>query len=472
MMTLTKDDGFLSAVEAAIRHYHMLTQGDVVLVGVSGGPDSVALLHSLAAFAPKWSLRLVVAHLNHQLRGPTADQEAAFVGNLAASLGIPCEIVSKDVRQYGVEHRLSLQEAARIVRYAFYDEAAAKHAASRIALGHNADDNAESVLMHLLRGTGPLGLIGIPPVRDGRIIRPLIGLTREQILAFLERHGLKYIQDRSNLDTKYLRNRIRQELLPHLRDRYNPNMVHALNRLASILRDEEDFWHHAVNEVFQHLTWKQTPHGISILFGGLTRLHPALLRRVIRRAVLLVKGELKRLSHGHVETVIQLIAGQSPSARIDLPDGITVFRDREEIHFLSGPPQEAAEFEYDILSIQTTSIQEIGISLRLSVCDIGEAFDPKSYPPTTALFDLDAVTFPLKVRNFKQGDRFKPLGMAGTQKVKAFFINHKVPRSERLRCPILLGGGRIIWVGGHRIDDSAKVTEQTKRILKAELLPL
>jgi tRNA(Ile)-lysidine synthase len=469
MMTFAKDDAFLSAVQASIRHHHMLTEGDVVLVGVSGGPDSVALLHSLTALAPEWSLRLVIAHLNHQLRGATSEREAAFVGELAAGLGIPCEITSRNVQQYGIEHRLSLQEAARVVRYAFYDEAAAKHAASRIALGHNADDNAESILMHLLRGTGPLGLIGIPAVRDGRIIRPLIGITREQILHFLEQHGLQYIQDRSNLDTKYLRNRIRQDLLPHLKHQYNPNMVYGLNRLAAILRDEEDFWHQAISEVFQDLMSKRTPQGVSLRLAGLLQLHPALLRRVVRHSVLSVKGELKRLSHVHVEAVIRLVAGQSSSGRIDLPHGMTVFRDREEIHFLSEPTQEAPAFDYDIPGIQTTSIHEIGISLKLSVCDIAEASDPKTYPSNTAVFDMDTVTFPLKVRRFQQGDRFKPLGMAGSQKVKAFFINHKVPRSERLRCPILLSGGRIIWVGGYRIDDSAKVTEKTKQVLKAEL---
>jgi tRNA(Ile)-lysidine synthase len=149
MPTSKKDYDFLSAVETTIRHYHMLDEGDTILVGVSGGPDSVALLHSLSALAPKWSLRLVIAHLNHQLRGATADQEAAFVDRLATGLGIPCEIDSKNVARYGSEHRLSLQVAARIVRYAFYDEVAAKYSAGKIALGHHSDDNAESILMRL-----------------------------------------------------------------------------------------------------------------------------------------------------------------------------------------------------------------------------------------------------------------------------------------------------------------------------------
>ena len=472
MPTSKKDYGFLSAVETAIRHYHMLDEGDTILVGVSGGPDSVALLHSLVTLAPKWSLQLVIAHLNHQLRGATADQEAAFVGRLATGLGICCEIGSRNVAKYRSEHRLSLQEAARIVRYAFYDEVAAKYSASKIALGHHADDNAESILMRLLRGTGPLGLAGIHPVRHGLIIRPLIGLTRKEILAFLELGGFEYMKDRSNLDTKYLRNRIRHELLPHLKERYNPNTVCALNRLASILRDEEDFWDQEVRRTLQDFVLDHTPDRLTLMRRGLSDLHPALLRRLVRQAVLSLKGNLRRFGHVHVEAIARLIAAPSPSGSLYLPQGISVVRDREEINFSLSPIEESASFEYRIPCTQTTFIREIGIFLKLSVCDGSDVSHPKDYPPTTALFDLAAVTFPLKVRNFKRGDRFKPLGLVGSQKVKTFFINQKVPRSKRLRCPILISGGRIIWVGGYRIADSAKVTQKTKKILKAELLPI
>jgi len=472
MTTPTKDDGFLSAVEAAIGHYHMLAQGDSVLVGVSGGPDSVALLHSLVAIAPKWSLRLVVAHLNHQLRGSTADEEATFVSQIATGLGLPCEIASRDVAEYGSRNRLSVQEAARAVRYAFYDEAAADYSADKIALGHHADDNAESILIHLLRGTGPLGLGGIPPVRDGRIIRPLIDVTRKQILAYLEQQGSEYVIDSSNLDVDYLRNRIRHQLLPLLREEYNPNMVDSLNRLGSILRDEEDFWDLTVRRVFQELSWNRTPNGMSLPVNRLSDLHPALLRRVLRHAVLSVKGDLKRIGRVHVEAVVRLVVGPSPSGHLDLPDGITVSRDREAVYFSSEPPQEIVAFEHDIPGIQTTPIPEIGTTLKLLVCDSSEVSDPKSYPLTTALIDMETITFPLTVRSFKEGDRFNPLGMNGSQKVKTFFINQKVARSKRMHCPILLSGGHIIWVGGYRIDDSVKITEKTRKILKAELLPV
>ena len=468
---LGKEESFCATVDAVIRRYHMLESGDTVLVGVSGGPDSVALLHCLVDLRADWSLDLVIAHLNHQLRGTTSDQEAAFVERLASRLEIPCEIGSRNVGSYSAEHRLSIQEAARDVRYAFYDEVAAKHGAKKIALGHQANDNAESVLIHLLRGTGPRGLAGIPPVREGRIIRPLIDITRNQILRFLEQRGLEYVRDHSNVDIKYLRNRIRHQLLPALENNYNPKAICALTRLASIVREEEDFWDQQVKNAFQNLLLEQTTDRITLSAPGLAGLHPALLRRLVRFSVLSLKGNLKRLEHSHVEAVVQLTRRPRPSGWLDLPHQVGVVRDGEEVTFLLGKPEEPPRFQYHIAGPGTTFIREIGTFLRLSACESNEAAEPGEYPPTTALFDLQAVPFPMIVRNFEKGDRFRPLGMSGSQKVKAFFINHKVSRSKRQRCPLLLSSGRIIWVGGYRINNSARITEKTKRVLKAELLP-
>lgn len=276
--------------------------------------------------------------------------------------------------------------------------------------------------------------------------------------------------DHSNLDPKYLRNRIRHELLPSLTKDYNPKTSSALTRLASILRQEEDFWNHQVRGAFQDLVLKQTTDRITLSAAGLARLHTAVLRRLVRHIVLSLKGNLKRLGHSHVQAVVRLTQGATPSGRLDLPHGVGVVLDRHEITFSLCPPQERPIFEYQITSMGTIFIRELGTFLRLSVCEANKIKGPREYPPTTALIDLAAVSFPLIVRSFKEGDRFRPLGMSGSQKVKTFFINNKVSRSKRQHCPLLLTGDRIIWVGGYRIDDSAKMTEQTKRVLKAELL--
>jgi tRNA(Ile)-lysidine synthase len=462
---------FLAAVETTIRRHHMLVSGDTVLVGVSGGPDSVALLHGLFALRRRWSLHLVVAHLNHQLRGPTADQEAAFVERLASDLGLPYDMDSRDVASYGAEHRLSIQEAARAVRYAFYDEAAARHGAAKIAVGHQADDNAESILMHLLRGTGPRGLAGIPPMREGRIIRPLIDLSRPQILQFLEARDLEYVRDRSNLDPKYLRTRIRHQLLPLLKRGYNPQVIRALTRLASIVRQEEDFLNQQVGNTLQGLILEQKANRLTLPASALASLHPAILQRLLRQAVASLGGNLKRLGHDHVEAVARLALGPLPSGRLDLPNGVVVLRDRGEVTFLLGLPDAPPVFQYDITGPGAILIQEIGTCLKLSVCDAESVTITGKHPPTKAFLDLEVACFPLMVRSLRQGDRFRPMGMTGSQKLKAFFINQKVPRSRRHRCPLLLSGDRILWVGGYRVSDSAKVTEKTKTVLIAELLP-
>ncbi len=468
----TKKNGFLSAVEATIRRHHMLENSDTVLVGLSGGPDSVALLHCLAALRADWSLRLVTAHINHQLRGDTAVEEAAFVEKLSSTLEIPCRVLSKDVKAYATGHRLSLQEAAREVRYAFYDEVAAESGAQKIALGHHANDNAESILINLLRGTGPKGLAGIPPVRGGRIIRPLIDLEKKDILQFLAQHGLEYVLDDSNRDPKYLRNRIRLELLPFLENRFDAKVVSPLTRLASIVRAEEAYWEEHVQGIFNNLVLCQKADRITLSVPALASLHRALLRRLIRHTLSLLQGDLKRLGHQHVDAVVHLVTRPIPSGWQDLPHGVGVLRDGREITFLVGQQDEIPSFEYDIKSPGTTLIREIDTLLKLSVLGTdGIPVELRGSCPTTAFFDLDAVSFPLCLRSFRKGDRFVPLGMSGSQKVKDFFINHKVPRSKRRRSPMVLSRGKIVWVGGHRIHDAVKVTERTKQVLKAELLP-
>jgi len=466
-----QENDFLATVDATIRRHGMLEPGDTVLVGVSGGPDSVALLHALVTLGPAWSLSLVIVHLNHQLRGPTADKEAAFVKALGAHLDIPCVIGSKDVMSFSVDNRLSIQEAARNARYAFFQETAEAYGAKKIALGHQKNDNAESVLMHLLRGTGPKGLAGIPPVRENRIIRPLLDVSRRQILRFLEQHGQEFVQDRSNLDDKYLRNRVRHELVPFLEGRFNANSLQRLTRLASIARDEEDFWDAMVQNTFEDLAIEHKDDRIVLSAVQMVRLHRALLRRLIRHVVLALTGSLKRLDHNHVEAVVRLIARSSPSGWLDLPRGIGVARDGDEIRFVIGPPAEKPQFEYRVSGTGTTRIPEIGKTLRLMETGFnGLSAALKEYPLEKAFFDLEALSFPLLVRSFRQGDRFTPLGMTGSQKVKDFFINQKIPRSKRHACPLLLSKDKVIWVGGHRIDNSVRVTEATRRVLQAELL--
>ncbi|MBW1983625.1 MAG: tRNA lysidine(34) synthetase TilS, partial [Deltaproteobacteria bacterium] len=250
------DIHLFQSAKKTISAFGMIQKGDAILVGVSGGPDSVALLHTLRFLAPDVSFTLGIAHLNHCLRGNDSDDDARFVLSLCEKLDLPCYMAKENVLAYKKQHRLSLEEAARRVRYEFYYNTAKTNAFNKIALGHHQEDNAELILMHLFRGSGPLGISGIPPIRklkkdNIRIIRPFIELSKTQIIDFLRKNNIEYVTDKSNQDTSHLRNNIRNDLLPLLKTSYNPKIIETLNRLSSIVRSEEKWMDDIIVPLFE-----------------------------------------------------------------------------------------------------------------------------------------------------------------------------------------------------------------------------
>lgn len=479
-----------SAVKQAITAYRMFQPGDSVLICVSGGPDSVALLHILLSLAPEFSCTLGVAHLNHCLRKKDSDNDAEFVASLAKQLDLPCYIKKKDVRKYQKEHKLSLEEAARSVRYAFYDQVAEKNGFNKIAIGHHYDDNAELVLMYLLRGSGPLGISGIPPVRNCKngnwqIVRPMISVKRSEIIDFLEAKGLRYVSDKSNNDMRYLRNRVRYQLIPLLKESYNPRIVENLNRLSLIIRCEEKWIERNINSIFKKFTISIGNDKIILSAAGIDEIDPAAQRRVIRKAIAEVKGDLRRITFSHIDSAISLLKSGQPIASIDLPDRIRIERNKNLLCFSKEKKRlrdintkaddiEPVSFKYNIVKpdskTESVYIKEINLNLKFSKINIENLPDIHCAGQNIAFFDMADIVFPLVLRSFRSGDYFQPLGMAGAQKVKTFFINNKIPKPKRLRCPILLSKGKIIWVAGLRIDDSVKIKPSTRIVLKAELI--
>ncbi|MCP4106815.1 MAG: tRNA lysidine(34) synthetase TilS [Desulfobacteraceae bacterium] len=479
----------MKTVEQTIAEYRMFQTGDSILAGVSGGPDSVALLHILLAIAPGYSFKLGIAHVNHSLRQEDSDNDAKFVISLAKELNLPYYITKKDVQKYKNTNKISLEEAGRLIRYAFYEDVAEKNRFNKIALGHHADDNAELVLMYLLRGSGPVGISGIPPVRNGNIVRPLIKSTRSEIMDFLDAKGLKYVSDKSNKDTKYLRNKIRCHLIPTLKTSYNPKIVETLNRLSSIIRFEDKWIEDTVEPVYNDCVISEDSSKIAISVQKLGRLHTAAKRRIIRKAVADVKGDLRRIAYTHTDAVINLIQ-KSVRGSLDLPDNIRIELKDNTLCFSkvdcsktkrrSQGSASPLTFEYTIIKPETIYIKEANAYLKFSETDIenipgflktGKPYPTDQEPATRAFnyFDADKLSFPIKIRNFLPGDRFTPLGMTGTQKVKKFFINNKVSKNWRTKCPILLCQGKIICVAGYRIDESVKISPSTRRILKIEV---
>ena len=473
----------LLKVEQAIQSHDMFQPNDAVLAGVSGGPDSVALLHILIKLSAKWNLSIGVAHLDHGLRGVESKQDAQFVRDLCKDLRLPFFSREKDVAAFQKTNKISIEMAGRHARYRFFEQTAHKRHFNKIALGHHADDNAELILMNLLRGTGPLGFAGIPPVRDHRYVRPLIYLSRKEILFFLRKNNIQFLNDPTNTDRRFLRNRIRHDLLPAIAESYNPNITDALIRYARITIAEQDLLDSQAQGIFAEIA-EISPDGVRIPIDGLIDLHLALQRRVIRVAIGNVKGDLKKISYEHIDRVYHLIHKGSDRDHADLPDRMAVEKNRNDFLIFrrassrlpskSETSTTVTGYQYLINAPgsrpQLVSIQETGMQIMCSTLPRKNLKNPTMNGNATACFDMDKISWPLMVRNVRPGDRFRPLGMNGSQKLKKFFINNKIPGNERAQIPILLNKGEIIWIAGYRMSESAKITDETQNILKIELL--
>ncbi|MFH0725978.1 MAG: tRNA lysidine(34) synthetase TilS [Pseudomonadota bacterium] len=484
---------FLRTVEKTISDNRMFGMQDAVLVGLSGGPDSVALLWSLHLLAQKGGFRIAAAHLNHGLRGKDADADAAFAAGLAARLNIPITVQTADVRGLQKTHKLCREEAARNVRYDFLHHVSQSKGYSKIALGHHADDNAELVLMNFLRGSGLAGLSGIPalrplkPIRHPQsppdspmIVRPLIRLTQKEIYAFLEANDLTWQTDHSNSDTRYLRNRIRQELIPTLKKDYNLNIVETLNRLAEVAGNENRWITDILAPILDSLILKEDGQGIVLSVPRLRKQPRPAARRILRMVLMRVKEELRRITFQHVESILDLCHNDRCGGRLDLPDRVRVELNSDQLIISRGKTalrnvpsrihrQPAPDIRYQLDQPGAYFLGDLGMTVTAEILPQGTFPDFRNSGQPVGFFDMDTLCFPLTARCPQPGDKFNPLGTGGTQKLKKFFIDHKIPLSRRAKCPVLLSAGRIIWVMGLRIDERFKVTPSTKKILKIEL---
>ncbi len=449
-----------------IRKFEMLSPGDNVVIAVSGGADSMALLLALGEMREEFHISLSVAHLDHGLRAE-GEEEASFVREAAQTVGAPFLQGRANVRALQKEKGLNLQEAAREARYAFLLDAARETGATRIALGHTADDQAESVLMRILRGAGPRGLSGIPPVRDRIFIRPLIEIWRSEVESFLQERRRGFLQDPSNVSGRFLRNRIRREVLPVL-ENYNPRIRHTLAQMAEFFRGEERFWQELVQEKFSPLVQSRQKGTLSLHVPSLSS-HPLPLRlQCIRRAIEEVQGNLRRIGLPHIRAAETLLEGRGPNREVHLPQGLKVARSYDLLVF-SREEEELPPFEHAVNGPGLVNIPEIGRALRFDFLSNGKRISPEN-SPAVAMLDFDHLLFPLTVRSFKAGDRFQPLGMQGEKKIQDLFVDCKIPAAQRRQIPLLFRADRLLWVVGLRIDHRSRVKPQTKQVLRVEYL--
>ena len=460
-------------VKETIKKHGMLSSGDRVVVGVSGGPDSVALLHILKELAPRLMISLSIAHLNHRFRGRDSDRDAEYVQELAKKLNLPIIVESRDVPAFIKKEGLSPEDGARRARYDFFARVAKQIKADKIALGHNADDQAETVLMRLLRGSGREGLGGIPPVRDLeaqsqkiQIIRPLIETTRDEIKKYLKENRIKSRLDASNIEPVYLRNRIRLKLLPLLA-KYNPNIKSILVRTAQLLREEDRYLEEIVNRHLKQMIKRRGEEKITLDITKLSSLPSPIQRRLLRESVGLIKGDKLDINLAHIEDILNLSKARG-RASLDLPGNILVTKEYRRLSIGFKKEKKVSSFNYFLKVPGITKIPEIGLSFRAKILK-GTPKTLKEGSKEKAYFDYERLKAPLSLRNREEGDRFQPLGMRGSKKLKDFFMDEKIPFQKRERTPLLLSGKEIIWVVGHRISDRAKVTNKTKKVLMVEV---
>lgn len=458
---------FLDCVRKTIDRYHLLRGGEKVLVAFSGGPDSTALLHTLRHLKAEYRLSLCAGYYNHRLRGEESEREEEFVrARVETQLGIPLRAARDDGALAAVS--ANREEEARTRRYEFLRRAAAESGAEKIALGHTANDQAETFFLWLFRGAGTRGLGGMPPAREGVFIRPLIRVGREAIIRFLEEAAVPWIEDSSNRLPGPMRNRIRQELIPRLVGEFDPLVLAKIARTTEILREEDGLLEAQSEAAYQELRTKEEG-AVLLRVERLQELPLPLQRRVVRRAIQETQGSLRRVSFVHLEAIEHLLESPAPQGSTMLPDELEVTRLYTWLRFGKPvPPNEGFCYQFNTIP-EEIAIKETGQTLNARVYDWRQGKSVLT-EADRALMDFEAVRFPLTVRPWKEGDRFQPLGVKGTRKVKDFFIDRKLPREARRKTPLVLFGERIAWVVGQRIDERVKVTSSTRKVLELRVV--
>ncbi len=508
----------LNKTKQTIAKYNMLTVEDRVVVAFSGGPDSVALFHLLRSLKKELKLEIYLAHLNHMLRGKESDADAAFVRRIAGRYKVPVFVREENVRALAKKEKRSVEDAARKARYDFLLSTARQTGAKKIALGHQRDDQVETLLMRLIRGSGLRGLASIPPARrvgNRLIIRPLIEVSRKEIISYLNQRRIKYRIDSSNLKTDYLRNRVRIKLLPLLEKEYNPNIRQTLFHLAEILRVNYEYIQTLARKGYRDCLKLKEKNAISLSLSRIKRYPPALQSEIIRLAIEQLNG---KIDYKHWQDIEGLLSNKPTGSVIHLPARLRAEKGYREIVFYRAgggklPPRQERETTLlpqglakdkirEIKIPGVTAIQELGLKIKTGLFKGGDSTHlaracrgqiystrgldtltgtGKSNPYGNVEFklghrrneecvDFKKIKLPLRVRFRKPGDWFRPLGMKQKKKIKDFFIDEKIPYSLRSTIPLLVSGrDEIVWVLGLRVSEDFKITKNTRKILKIKI---
>ena len=479
-------------VAAALRRGGFSSSGATMVVAASGGPDSTALLRCLLRLRDEHRLTLHVAHLNHDFRGAEADHDAAFVQRLSDDLGLSCSIDKRDPIAYQRERGVSsFEQAAREMRYSFLGSVSASVGAKAVALGHTADDQAETVLLHLLRGSGLHGLRRLseltkwpwPEPNPGPLLfRPLLGMGKAETAAYCRNLGQTFREDSGNYMWRFTRNKVRRDLMPRLTRDYNPRVREALARLSRAADEDLDFIEGELTRQWPGIA-EERENAVIFNTRSLSPLHPSLQRHALRRAYATVAGDARRLKESHLEAMLLLLRREASGRTGNLPRGVHARRQGDTLIVARNPGKsQALDFSAERVVTFPQAPGEYldeeigGWRLRAHIVEPQEPGPESNHqlPRFTARLSAQALGSAATLRTRRPGDRFQPFGMAGTKKLQDFFTDAKIPREQRDGVPLLVCERGIAWVVGHRVAGwaAADAGEQALHVILSLLDPL
>jgi len=465
---IKESDNMIKKVKLNIQRYNMINENDTVVLGLSGGADSICLFHILNILQSQLKFNLVAVHIHHGIRGIEADEDALFVQKLCHDNKIECGVFYYDIKKEAVKLKMTEEEAGRILRYKVFNDECEKYENAKISVAHHMNDQAETVLHNLFRGTGIKGLGGIRPVRDN-VIRPLLDCTRKEIELYCKDNELDYKEDYTNKIDIYTRNKIRLKVIPYIEDNFNSNFISTLSQTSELFRIDNDYLEIETDKAFNACV-TQVGDNYKIDIDLFQKQHKAIQNRVFRKIISKITNSLKDFTYVHVNSLNELINNKTGN-KINLPKRITARKEYNcvIIGIINEGETDNKNFSYKVVNIPSNLyIKELGMEVSLQIFENKKTI---SYPKNdyTKWFDYDKIKHVIQIRGRKTGDYIELKGLAGTKKLKNYFVDQKIPRYERNNIPLVVDGQHIIWIVGYRISEKYKVTKETKNILQINI---
>ena len=455
-------------VRKTIKEHKMIDEFDKIVVGVSGGHDSMSLLYVLESLKKELGFEMVVAHINHGIRGKQADEDEEYVRNISKELNLPFYSCKVNMDDYAKEYKITSEEAGREIRYNFFRKILKDVDGTKIAVAHNRNDQAETLMMRFMRGTGIDGLRGME-FETREIIRPLLDIERKDIEEYCKELNVSPRIDPTNAMPIYGRNKVRIELIPYIEKTFNSAIINTLSRTSEIMKIDSDFLMIYSEEKFIESLNKSDEISVTLDINKINCFHESIKTRVIRRAIEELNSSLKGIEKKHIEDILKLIKSDKTGKSIDITNNIRVKTSYDNLIIEKNEQIEKLSFNYNIDIGCVKTIDELNSEIKSSVCSLKDA-NVDLNNNLVKCFDYDNIKSSIHIRNRQNGDKFIPSGMTGNKKLKDFFIDEKIPKEVRNKIPLVLDGENIMWVVGYRTSEKYKVSSSTKNVLVLEYI--